>query len=75
MSRAAKKNLKFKLFYFENKARYRDENRQAGIFPICLLRDEDKNSNNCLLCNLMFLRRRVPTKNYNALNNNTGYLL
>lgn len=38
-------NLNFKLFYiyFQIKACYRTENIETSIFPICLLRDEDKN--------------------------------
>ena len=36
MSRTLK-NLKFKLFYFQNKARYRAENMQADTFLKCLL--------------------------------------
>ena len=39
------KNLNFKLFYiyFQIKACYRAENIETGIFPMCLLRDEDEN--------------------------------
>ena len=38
-------NKKFKLLYFQNKARYRDENMQAAIFLKCILPHTDKNSN------------------------------
>ena len=49
-----RKNLKFKLLYFQNKARYRAENMQEDTFLKCLLRDEAKNGKVSLLLNFTF---------------------
>ena len=48
------KNLKFKLLYFQNKARYRAENMQADTFLTYLLRGEAKNRKVSLLLNFSF---------------------
>ena len=52
-----------KLIYFQNKARYRSENREADTFLKRLFRDEDINIKVCLLFNFSFLRRHEKTKN------------
>ena len=57
-------NLKFKLLYFQNKARYQAENMRSDIFLKCLLREEAKNGKVSLLFNFSFcLWRHVKTKN------------
>ena len=54
MSRTLK-NLKFKLLYFQNKARYRAENMQAAIFLTCILPDNIKTENSVYFLILLFL--------------------
>ena len=60
---ALRKNLKFKLLYFQNKECYPAENKQADGNLYFLLRDEDKNPKLCLVMNFSFLWRHVKTKN------------
>ena len=60
---ALRKNLKFKLLYFENKECYPAENKQANGNLYFLLCDEDKNPKLCLVMNFSFLWRHVKTKN------------
>ena len=60
---AVRKNLKFKLLYFQNKECYPAENKQADGNLYFLLCDEDKNPKFCLVMNFSFLWRHVKTKN------------
>ena len=60
---ALRKNLKFKLLYFQNKECYPAENKQADGNLYFLLCDEDKNPKLCLVMNFSFLWRHVKTKN------------
>ena len=53
------KTLKFKLLYFQNRARYRAENMQADTFLKWLLRNEDKSAKVCLLLNFSSFWRHV----------------
>ena len=50
-----RKNLKFKLLYFQNKECYPAENKQADGNLYFLLCDEDKNLKLCLVMNFSFL--------------------
>ena len=59
---ALRKNLKFKLLYFQNKECYPAENKQAHGNLYFLLCDEDKNPKLCLVMNFSFLWRHVKTK-------------
>ena len=65
---ALRKNLKFKLLYFQNKERYPAENKQADGNLYFILCDEDKNPKLCLVMNFSFLWRHVKTNN-KVLNN------
>ena len=60
---ALRKNLKFKLLYFQNKECCPAENKQADGNLYFLLCDEDKNPKLCLVMNFSFLWRHVKTKN------------
>ena len=60
---ALRKNLKFKLLYFQNKECYPVENKQADGNLYFLLCDEDKNPKLCLVMNFSFLFSHVKTKN------------
>ena len=60
---ARRKNLKFKLLYFQNKECYPAENKQADGNLDFLICDEDKNPKLCLVMNFSFLWRHVKTKN------------
>ena len=52
---ALRKNLKFKLLYFQNKECYSAENKQADGNLYFLLCDKDKNPKLCLVMNFSFL--------------------
>ena len=52
---ALRKNLKFKLLYFQNKECYPAENKQANGNLDFLICDEDKNPKLCLVMNFSFL--------------------
>ena len=67
---ALRKNLKFKLLYFQNKECYPAENKQADGNLDFLICDEDKNPKLCLVMNFSFLWRHVKTKNKNQLETN-----
>ena len=76
---ALRKNLKFKLLYFQNKECYPAENKQVDGNLYFLLCDEDKNPKLCLVMNFSFLWRHVktkniipPTKSYNAFKFSTA---
>ena len=60
---ALRKNLTFKLLYFQNKECYPAENKQADGNLYFVLCDEDKNPKLCLVMNFSFLWRHVKTKN------------
>ena len=51
---ALRKNLKFKLLYFQNKECYPAENKQADGNLDFLICDEDKNPKLCLVMNFSF---------------------
>ena len=59
---ALRKNLKFKLLYFQNKECYPAENKQSGGNLYFLSCDEDKTPKLCLVMNFGFLWRHVKTK-------------
>ena len=61
---AVRKNLKFKLLYFQNEECYPAENKQADWNLYFLLCDEDKNPKLRFVMNFSFLWRHVKTKNW-----------
>ena len=60
---ALRKNLKFKLLYFQNKECYRAVNKQADGNLDFLICDEEKNPKLFLVMNFSFLLRHVKTNN------------
>ena len=52
---ALRKNLKFKLLYFQNKERYPAEIKRAAGNLDFLICDEDKTPKSCLVMNFSFL--------------------
>ena len=61
---AVRKNLKFKLLYFQNEECYPAENKQDDWNLYFLLCDEDKNPKLRIVMNFSFLWRHVKTKNW-----------